>query len=202
MKKITKKILGFFIFSFIFRLFKLIFSIFKMQFRLLVLSSKYNCNIDYSARIYIDLAVDFRLGKNVSIGANTVIYCTNEDNANDKPSRLIIGEGTYIGEMNNIRVGGALIHIGKKCLISQHVSIIGSNHSTGVGNYIMDQPWDCRKVDVIIEDDVWIGCGSKIMPGITIGQGAIVAAGSVVTKNVMAYTIVGGIPAKYIKNRM
>lgn len=55
---------------------------------------------------------------------------------------------------------------------------------------------------VIIEDEVWLGANSIILSGVTIGKGAIVAAGSVVTKDVPPYTIVGGNPAKFIKNRV
>ena len=178
-----------------------IYSFMKMKVRLISLAAKFNCRIDSAARIFYDNVDDFILSKDVYIGANTVIYCTNEDSANEKKSRLTVGEGTYIGEMNNIRIGGGYIKIGKKCLISQHVSIIGSNHSIDRNNYIMDQPWDDEKIDVIIEDDVWIGCGAKILPGVSIGQGAIVGAGSVVTKNVAAYSIVAGIPARFIKER-
>lgn len=178
-----------------------IYSFLKMKIRVVSLSSKYNCRIDSTARIFFDSADDFILSKDVYIGANTVIYCTNEDSVSQNMSRITIGEGTYIGEMNNIRVGGGLIKIGNKCLISQHVSIIGSNHSIDRQNYIMDQPWDDKKIGVLIEDDVWIGCGAKIMPGVSIGQGAIIGAGSVVTKNVAAYSIVAGVPARFIKER-
>jgi len=55
---------------------------------------------------------------------------------------------------------------------------------------------------IVIHDDVWIGGGAIILAGITIGQGAVVAAGAVVTKNVEPYTIVGGVPAKRIKERI
>lgn len=55
---------------------------------------------------------------------------------------------------------------------------------------------------IIIEDEVWLGANSIILSGVTIGKGAIVAAGSVVTKDVPPYTIVGGNPAKFIKNRV
>ena len=57
------------------------------------------------------------------------------------------------------------------------------------------------KGDTIIENDAWIGMNAMIMPGVTIGEGAIVAAGSVVAKDVPPYTIVGGNPAKEIKKR-
>lgn len=52
-----------------------------------------------------------------------------------------------------------------------------------------------------IADNVWIGGNSTILQGVTVGEGAIVAAGSVVTKDVASYTIVGGVPAKFIKDR-
>ena len=57
------------------------------------------------------------------------------------------------------------------------------------------------KGDIIIDDDVWIGYGSIIMPGVHIGKGAVIASGSIVTKSVPPYTIVGGVPAAYIRNR-
>ena len=61
---------------------------------------------------------------------------------------------------------------------------------------------DMKKKPVNIGADVWIGANAIVLPGVTIGDGAIVAAGSVVTTNVEAYSIVGGIPAKEIKNRL
>ena len=57
------------------------------------------------------------------------------------------------------------------------------------------------KGDIIIDDDVWIGYRSIILSGVHIGQGAVIAAGAVVTKDVPPYTIVGGVPAKVIKYR-
>ena len=57
------------------------------------------------------------------------------------------------------------------------------------------------EADINIGTDVWIGSNAVILKGVTIGDGAIVAAGAVVTKDVQPYTIVGGVPAKFIKNR-
>ena len=56
--------------------------------------------------------------------------------------------------------------------------------------------------EIIINDDVWIGSNAVILPNCTIGKGAIIAAGAVVTKNVDSYTVVGGVPAKLIKRRI
>ena len=57
------------------------------------------------------------------------------------------------------------------------------------------------KGDIIVEDDVWIGCRVTVLSGVHIGQGAVVAAGALVTKDVPPYAIVGGVPAKVIKYR-
>ncbi|MFI3284164.1 MAG: CatB-related O-acetyltransferase [Erysipelotrichaceae bacterium] len=62
-------------------------------------------------------------------------------------------------------------------------------------------PEVCSKGNILVHDDVWIGLNAIIMSGIEIGQGAIIAAGSVVTKNVPPYAIVGGNPAKILKYR-
>ena len=52
----------------------------------------------------------------------------------------------------------------------------------------------------MINDEVWIGCGAIILPGVTVGKGAVIASGAVVTKDVPPMTLVGGVPAKIIKN--
>lgn len=58
-----------------------------------------------------------------------------------------------------------------------------------------------QKEKIIVEDDVWIGAGSMILSGVKIGQGAVIAAGSVVVNSVAPYSIVGGVPARLIKYR-
>lgn len=122
---------------------------------------------------------------------------------------------------------GMYTYIGKKCII-QNTSIgnycsIANNVICGVGNhpvnYFSTSPIFYRvnnvfKIKLIEKDlnfeeympinignDVWIGTNVIILDGVSIGNGAIIAAGAVVTKDVESYTIVGGIPAKFIKNR-
>ena len=101
------------------------------------------------------------------------------------------------------------LKIGNYCSIASEVAfILGSDHYT---NHISSFPFKVivcgakreaiSKGDIIIDDDVWIGYGSIILSGVHIGQGAIVAAGSVVTKDVPPYAIVGGSPAKVIRYR-
>ncbi|EOG5454816.1 DapH/DapD/GlmU-related protein [Cronobacter turicensis] len=112
----------------------------------------------------------------------------------------------FISIGSETRIHGSCIHayervvIGKRCLIAANCQIIDCN-----GHELkMEEPWLRIKTSsagtaVIIEDDVWIGTGSIILPGVRIGKGAIVAAGSVVTKSVPEKSIVGGNPARLIR---
>lgn len=96
------------------------------------------------------------------------------------------------------------ITIGNKVLFGPHVYIMGGDHNyREIGQYMFDvkQKRDDDDLPVVIEDDSWIGCNVTILKGVTIGRGAIVSAGSLVTKDVPRYAIVGGVPAKVIKYR-
>lgn len=75
------------------------------------------------------------------------------------------------------------------------VNFITENHPTDPANR---RPLDLQKI--VIKKNAWIGAGAIILPGVTVGENAIVAAGAVVNKDVADNTIVGGIPAQYIKN--
>lgn len=163
------------------------------------MSRKYGCTIDFNARIAIDCLEDLKIGQRVYIGAYTIIRVKNQSGM--RKSALAIGEDTYIGELNNIRAGGGTIKIGKKCLISQQVSIIASNHGIGKEMCIMDQPWGLEKNFIEINDDVWVGCGSVILPGVRIGAGAVISAGSMISKDVPGCAIVAGNPMKILRFR-
>jgi acetyltransferase-like isoleucine patch superfamily enzyme len=98
-----------------------------------------------------------------------------------------------------ITTGGG-VEIGDRTLIGYRTQILSANHIVPENKRrIFDAGHTCKKV--IIKNDVWIGANCIILAGITIGEGAVVAAGSVVTKDVEPFTIVGGIPAKLIKQR-
>lgn len=157
--------------------------------------------IDRSIKIKYDSLSKIVLGNGSSINRFSTIIVANDPHARIDNSRLIVGENTYIGESNNLRAAGGVIEIGNKCLISQHVSILASNHGLSKDKYVFDQPWDTNRSSVYIGDDVWIGANCVVLPGVTIGCGAVIGAGSVVTKNVPEYAIVCGNPARIIKYR-
>jgi acetyltransferase-like isoleucine patch superfamily enzyme len=90
--------------------------------------------------------------------------------------------------------------IGNNVLIAGHCLIIPANHIFTRKDIPINKQGTESK-GIIIEDDVWIAAGCQILDGVTIGKGAIIAAGSVVNKSVDAYSIVGGVPAVFIKSR-
>lgn len=111
-----------------------------------------------------------------------------------KPSRLKIGNNTIVGWRSVLDSRGGL-EIGENVNISSEASIWTAQHdpqSSEFGSVV---------APVIIKDRAWISHRAIILPGITIGEGAVVAAGAVVTKDVAPYTMVGGIPAKVIGER-
>lgn len=125
-------------------------------------------------------------------------------------SKVLVGKGTY-GELNVLQFGtkcGQLI-VGNYCSIAPEVVFLtdGEHSYKAISTY----PFATRyfnkcidtlsKGDITIEDDVWIGYRATIMSGVHIGQGAVIAAGAVVTKDIPPYAIAGGVPARVIKYR-
>ena len=168
-------------------------------------SLKFRCmnvhsNISPNAKVDFDLRGSIRMASGVKIGDYTLLGVCSQDKENPN-SFLEIGEGTFVGEFNNIRATGGSIMIGKHCNISQHCSLVASNHSIVKDKYISEQPWDETKTGIVLGDDVWIGANSVVLPGVTIGRGAVIGAGSVVTKDIPEYAIAVGNPAKVIKYR-
>ena len=117
--------------------------------------------------------------------------------------RISIGQNCSFGAFNHITAINSII-IGNNVLTGKWVTITDNSHGNTSLNDLQIHPLDRRMVSkgkVFISDDVWIGDKATILPGVTIGKGAVVAANSVVTKNVRPYTIVAGIPAKEIGAR-
>lgn len=125
-------------------------------------------------------------------------------------SQIFIGNGTY-GLIDIIDYGNTSyrVQIGNYCSIAENVVFLlsGEHNINAISTFpFMEKFCGEKRVagskgDIIVEDDVWIGYGTTIMSGVKIGKGSVVAAGSVVTKDIPAYAIVGGVPAKIIKYR-
>lgn len=168
----------------------------RLRFRLRNIDSFLSEKSKYEYDFIEDVAIE----KGVRISDWCLIGVCNRDKSN-RLSSLHIGEGAYIGEFNNIRATGGSIVIGRHCNISQHCSLIASNHSIAKGLNISAQPWDERRTGITLGDDVWIGANSVVLPGVTIGKGAVIGAGAVVTKDIPEYAIAIGNPARVIKYR-
>lgn len=106
---------------------------------------------------------------------------------------VLLNKGTKIGGQCGVKIGNYV-------MFGYNVNVVSENHAYNDPDLpIKNQGFFGSQI--IIEDDVWVGANAVILPGVTVGRGAIVGANAVVTKDVMPYTIVGGIPAKLIKNR-
>ena len=114
---------------------------------------------------------------------------------NNAVGDVLIGDYTRIGLHNTI-IGP--VRIGSHVNLAQGITVTALNHNFDDTNKRIDEQGVSTKA-VIIEDDVWIGANAVILPGVTIGNHCVVAAGAVVTKDVPPHSLVAGVPAKVIK---
>lgn len=131
-----------------------------------------------------------QVGRKTRINAHLLI---------SQPEKVTVGDNTFIGD--NVRIYATeKVVIGRNVLIAAEVILITTNHRYAE----MDRPINMQGFEdlpITIRDNVWIGYRAIILPGVTIGTGAVIAAGAVVTKDVPEYSVAGGIPAKVIRNR-
>lgn len=141
----------------------------------------------------------YEIGKDFHVGRRVRFWAK---------SKIVIGDYFYMGRDSQIECD---VIIGDDVLCGNHVAFVGKydHHFQLVGSSIIHSPsirseeyqWKGLGLITRVGNDVWIGYGSIIVQGVTIGDGAIVAAGSVVTKDVEPYTIVAGNPAIKKGNR-
>lgn len=153
--------------------------------------------------VYLDQGVYLHAcPKGITIGENTIVMhgaVLHVYNFRDMPSSGIsIGKDSLIGEYCVIRGQGG-VSIGDRVYTSPFTQLLAVNHVYNDPNRsFIDQGITAE--GIIIEDDVWLGAGAIITDGVRVGKGAVVAAGAVVTKDVPAHTVVGGVPARAIKD--
>jgi acetyltransferase-like isoleucine patch superfamily enzyme len=121
------------------------------------------------------------------------------DGTYSKGPSICIGNNVFIGNNSEFNISEK-ITIGNNCLIAAGCRFIDHNH--GIKKSILIRNQLAPKQEIILEKDVWLGCNVIVLKGVHIGEGAVVAAGSVVTKSVPSYEIWGGVPAKFIKKRI
>jgi acetyltransferase-like isoleucine patch superfamily enzyme len=142
------------------------------------------------------------IGENSWVEAGTILYSRNEvPRPVENNSYIRIGHHTFISHYSNLRTGGGVIEIGNHVLIAQYVTLIAVGHGTKAGVLIGDQPPPTIWRDIRIGNDVWIGASSVILPGVTIGDGAVIGAGSVVYGDVPSNAIMIGNPARLLRYR-
>jgi acetyltransferase-like isoleucine patch superfamily enzyme len=114
--------------------------------------------------------------------------------------RLDIGDDVFVNHGCNLLGGGAAVIIGNDVLLAPNVTIVSEMHR-------YDDPGIPIRVQgfvtdpIVVENDVWIGANAVVLPGVHIGQGAVVGANAVLSQDVAPYAVVGGVPARFIKRR-
>lgn len=119
------------------------------------------------------------------------------------PGNIYFGPNVCIGLNAYITAINAKFICKGNCAIAERLTVHTGNHARIVGKFVTDiteanKPLGYDK-DVVVEEDVWIGCNVTLLSGVTIGRGSTVAAGAVVSKSMPPYCVCGGVPAKFIK---
>ena len=145
------------------------------------------------SKIYCSARMDTPPYRRFSLGRRSVVesYCCINNAVGD----VVIGDNTRIGIHCTV-IGP--VTIGSHVNLAQGITVTALNHNFSDPSLRIDEQGVSTKA-VVIGDDVWIGANAVILPGVTIGSHVVVAAGAVVTKDVPANTLVGGVPAKIIK---
>jgi acetyltransferase-like isoleucine patch superfamily enzyme len=130
------------------------------------------------------------LGKNFKCGINCSL---------SRKNNIRIGNDFFMGR--NCHLASDLV-IGDNVMLGSYVAFVGGDHKIDEIQTTMNKSGRDVFKTTIIHDDVWIGHGSIVLHGVEIQEGAVIAAGSVVTKDVMKNAIYGGNPAKFIRFRL
>lgn len=163
-------------------------------------------HLTLGARVKIEDGVELQcrstkgvvLGDGVTIGRGTSIRPSSYY-GHVRGEGLTIGAGSCVGALGWIGASGH-VTIGCDVMLGPRVTILPENHVfRSIERTIKSQ--GVERARVFIEDDCWIGAGAVILAGVRIGRGSIIAAGAVVARDVAPYSVMGGVPARLIKDR-
>ena len=119
------------------------------------------------------------------------------------PRNIYIGNNVGIGSNACISAMRAKFIVKDNCAIAERLTVHTGNHARITGKFITEITDEIKPdgfdKDVVVEEDVWIGCNVTLLSGVTVHRGATIAAGAVVNKDIPPYCIAGGVPAKVIK---
>ena len=148
-------------------------------------------SVQCDGRVHVSGTANIKLGKRCRLGMEVELRTV-------EAGHIQIGEDTRLNRGCTL-TSYAQIRIDDFTIIGEFVSIRDANHGLKRGEPMRYQPHTCKPI--LIGRDVWIGRGSCILPGVTIGEGAVIGANSVVTRDVPDFAIAAGVPAKVIKMR-
>jgi len=174
---------------------KVIYNFINACYSLKGITIRNNCKIPISGH----LSLGFLNGKKGSISIEENCELSQGTVLKAYGGSIHLKANTFLGEYVCIYGHGG-VEIGENTLIAMHTCIISSNHTVPDKNTLIRSQGDIL-LPVKIGDDVWIGAGAKILGGITIGNGCVVGAGAIVTKDLPPYSIAMGVPAKVVGYR-
>lgn len=154
---------------------------------------RYGVKSDGTFRINKRVRISNRFKSDISLGNKETLYDSSGIYMDSETARLSIGENTYINSRSEIKYQTSVC-IGANCAIPWDVCIMDTDYHS-LNHKAVSEP-------VYIGDHCWIGCKAVILKGVTIGEGAVVAAGALVNKDVPVRTLVGGVPAKVLKEEV
>jgi carbonic anhydrase/acetyltransferase-like protein (isoleucine patch superfamily) len=137
---------------------------------------------------------DITLERGVMLERGVELLCSGKP----KRSKLLIKAGTYVN-CYTIFDAHERLEIGARCMIGPHCFLTDGNHGVARNVPVNRQPMESHPV--IVEDEVWIGAGVCVLPGVRIGCGAVIGAGAVVTHDVAPFSVVAGVPSRLLKHR-
>jgi acetyltransferase-like isoleucine patch superfamily enzyme len=157
-----------------------------------VRGARVGAKVSVGPRCIVDRPWCVDLGDRVLIEADVYLKVVADEASLKLGDHVFVGRGVEFDIMSSVSVGSHSL-IAPRCFITDHV------HGISPDLRIDQQP--CRAEAVVIGSDVWLGAGTVVLPGVKIGDGAVVGASSVVTADVAPYTVVAGTPARFLRNR-